>query len=152
MYISASHSKGHLFTIRNLTMFVILLIVGSAAYGFAAANTFTDAGAAGEGQGVISGYIISDTSYRVNTTTSTVEGVMFRIKPDSGNLPPKFVSAKLSAAAGYTTCSAVTPLPTLNPPVDQAAGENVFECDFTAPGGTTMPVTTAASLFVLAWR
>ena len=54
---------------RIVVLVVLILILGAGVYGFAAANTFDEAGGhAGEGAGTISGYQVSNISYTLDAS------------------------------------------------------------------------------------
>ena len=67
------------FRYRIAALLVLGLILGAATYGFAAANTFPDdGGQAGEGQGAISGYEVTNINYTLDSTNPTLfESVSF---------------------------------------------------------------------------
>jgi len=76
----------NLFQPKYLALLLILIILGSAAYGLAAANVVPETGA-GEGSGTVSGYTISNVTYALLTTDpTTTAGVpaTVRISVDSG--------------------------------------------------------------------
>lgn len=55
---------------RLLALLILILILGAATYGFAAANTVPD-GKAGEGSGVISGYDVTGVTYTLDSGDPT---------------------------------------------------------------------------------
>ena len=59
-------SKFIQYRFRILTLVILLLVLGTATYGFAASNTVPD-GYAGEGQGAISGYEVYNVKYTLNS-------------------------------------------------------------------------------------
>jgi hypothetical protein len=63
-------SKLFSYRYRVLALMIALLILGTATYGFAAANT-VPAGEAGEGTGVISGYIVTNVVYTLDASDPT---------------------------------------------------------------------------------
>ena len=55
---------------RIMTLLVLAVVLSAATYGFAAANTVPD-GVAGEGSGVISGYVVTNVNYLLDSTDPT---------------------------------------------------------------------------------
>ena len=55
---------------RILALLVLAVVMSAATYGFAAANTVPD-GVAGEGEGAISGYTVTNVVYTLNSSNPT---------------------------------------------------------------------------------
>ena len=116
-----------MFIKRSIKFFIIVLVAfafASVATAYAAANTVPDA-KVGEGSGVISGYIVSNVAYTLNSVNpSTITSVAF-------DLNAAAVTVKVSLTGGVTT--------------DCTAGSgNTWTCP------VTVPVTSATSLTVVA--
>jgi len=56
---------------RILILVILVLILGTASYGFAATNTVADAGKAGEGFNTISGYAVTNVQYTLDSNDPT---------------------------------------------------------------------------------
>jgi hypothetical protein len=66
---------------RILAMFVLMLVLATAAYGFAASNTVPTTNA-GDGSAAISGYTVSAVHYTLNATNpANIDSVSFTIAP-----------------------------------------------------------------------
>ncbi|RLD04093.1 MAG: hypothetical protein DRI32_06325 [Chloroflexi bacterium] len=67
-----------LFSFRTTTVVLLALILSAVAYGFAAANT-VDASKAGEGEGAVSGYAITNIHYTLDVSgdPGTITNVTF---------------------------------------------------------------------------
>ena len=102
-----------MFTRRTITIFTTLLVslvFATAAFAFAAANT-VPASNAGDGQGVVSGYTISNIHYALNASDpGLVDSVTFTIAPILGN-----VHVQVDGAT-WISCSNVTGTVTCNTP------------------------------------
>ncbi len=69
---------------RSFAMIILVLILAAAVYGFAAANTVPATTYAGYGSGTISGYTITNVSYRLDSASPTnIDQVSFTISPTS---------------------------------------------------------------------
>ena len=55
---------------RIITLLVLAVVLSAATYGFAAANTVPN-GVAGEGEGVISGYVVTNVNYTLDSSNPT---------------------------------------------------------------------------------
>lgn len=88
---------------RRLAALAIFAVVALSAFGFAEANTFnggSDAGKAGDGAGVISGYNITNISYALDANNpNSITGVAFTLDGT-----PTTVRAWIGAVAA-TSCS-----------------------------------------------
>ena len=94
---------------RTLLVFLVVFIMSSIAYGFAAANTVPESGA-GDGVGDISGYTISNIKYSLDSTNPReVDDVRFDISSTSGTAPAA-TTAKVTVDGGttWTDCSIST--------------------------------------------
>ena len=112
--------------LKVVVVVIIALSITSVAYAYAASNT-VPATTAGDGQGTISGYTVTNVVYTLGASDpSTISAVSFTL-----NAPASVVKVSLTGAAPYTNCTAGT-------------GNN-FSCTLT---GQT--VTAATSLRVIA--
>ncbi|MEO7909533.1 MAG: hypothetical protein ABIV47_07765 [Roseiflexaceae bacterium] len=95
---------------RVLVMFAVALILSVSAYGFAAANTFTNGpSGAGDGNQAISGFAISSVAYTMDASSpSNITSVAFDITPATGAAAAKTVKIKLFALDSFHTCDAIT--------------------------------------------
>jgi hypothetical protein len=83
-------------TLKVLFIVVLVAIVASTAYAFAAANT-VPATKAGDGNGTISGYTVTNVVYNLNTTDpSTIDSIDF-------DLSAAAVTAKIKLVAAGST-------------------------------------------------
>jgi hypothetical protein len=81
--------------VRTIVAVVAALIVAVTAYGFAASNTVPDTNA-GDGEGTISGYTVSNVTYTLNSTDpSLLDSVSMTITPDNGGTAPTTVKVQL---------------------------------------------------------
>ena len=112
--------------LRSLGALILALALGATVYGFAAANTVPDT-YAGDGQGTIQGYTISNIAYNLNAdgNPSDIDSVTFTLDAAASEVHISF--------DGGTSWSSCTP-----------AGVNVT-CS-----GLNQAVLTAASLRVVA--
>ena len=116
---------------RILILVVLILILGTASYGFAATNTVADAGKAGEGSNTVSGYTVTNVSYTLNSTDpNQLDAVDFTLD-----------SAASSVYAGIDDLSTIEWRSCTNP-----SGNN-FTCDLST---VTISVTNAEALHVAA--
>jgi hypothetical protein len=113
---------------RLVVVAVAALVVAASAYAFTAANTVPNTNA-GDGQGTVSGYTVTNVAYVLAAATpSNIDKVTFTINPTAAAT----VQAKLTAAGTtYTTCTNVT---------------GSVTCDFSPD----IAVTTADQLRVIA--
>ncbi|MBI4631965.1 MAG: hypothetical protein HY740_09685 [Chloroflexi bacterium] len=87
------------FNLRALGVLAIVLVLATAAYGFAAANIVDESGA-GDGANAISGYTISDITYTPNAVDpSMLDKVEFSVTPTAGAAAPTTVRAKLGQSS-----------------------------------------------------
>ncbi len=117
-----------LFSFRTTTAVLLALILSAVVYGFAAANT-VDASKAGEGEGAVSGYAITDIHYTLDVSGNpgTITNVTFNTDvavPTTGTV--YVVAEKLTAPAGQVASIPCT-MTVLS-----------VSCDF-APGALTVP-------------
>lgn len=100
---------------RILLMFLAFAMMSTVVYGFAAANTVPDSGA-GDGEGTISGYTISNIGYTLDSDDpQTLASVKFDIAADEDDVSADLVKVRLdestttwydcTVAAGTATCS-----------------------------------------------
>jgi hypothetical protein len=115
---------------RVLALVIMLLILGTATYGFADSNT-VPAGSAGEGMGVISGYTVTNVVYTLDASDPTAfSDVDFTL-----NAAASDVYAGLDDGTGIDW----VPCTTTNPGTDTD-----FNCDLTLPAmGVTVAGATA---------
>jgi hypothetical protein len=117
---------------RNFkALFVVLLIVvvGVAAYAFAAANTVPNT-RAGAGSGTVSGYTVSNVVYNLNNTDPTLlDSVNFTLDAAATTVKIRLVSS----SSTWYSCTVVS-------------GNN-WTCDTTSPA---QPVSTMDQLEVVA--
>lgn len=118
---------------RVLALVIMLLILGTATYGFAAANTIADAGVAGEGSNTVSGYTVTNVSYTLDASDPTqLSAVDFTLD-----------SAASDVYAGIDTNPATT--------IQWRSCTNPSGNDFTCNLSTvTISVVNAATLHVAA--
>ncbi len=95
---------------RRLALVALLaFVLGTTAFAYAANITFngaTNAGLAGEGSGVISGYNVTNIKYTLdNNDPATITGVEFALNPNTATT----VKAKIGDAAAWGTCTYVSP-------------------------------------------
>jgi len=97
------------FRYRIVALLVLAVVLSAATYGFAAANTINET-YAGEGEGEISGYVVSNVTYNLNSTTpNSFTNVSFDMVNDDGGA----VTAATEVYAGigdgsstdWVTCS-----------------------------------------------
>ena len=93
---------------RNRRIAVVALlafVLGTTAFAYAASITFngtSNAGAAGQGSGDISGYDVTDIHYTLNDADpSQITGVTFSLTPDTATT----VKAKITGMAGWAACT-----------------------------------------------
>jgi hypothetical protein len=97
--------------VRFLVAAALVLVVATAAYGFAAANTFTGPTKAGAGEEAISGYAVSGVKYVLDGTDPTkIASVEFDLDAPATNIMARFLDAGTSAGALianglYDSCS-----------------------------------------------
>jgi hypothetical protein len=81
---------------RLLVLFALMLILATAAYGFAASNTVPGTNA-GDGSATISGYTVSAVHYTLNATNpANIDSVSFTVAPAipaGGTVEVKLVAA-----------------------------------------------------------
>ena len=99
---------------------LIILVAAAAFYGFAAANTVPDSGA-GDGEGTIYGYAITNIEYNLNASNpGNIDSVEFDIDDLGGVLgDPGTVMIELengagswyscTVASGHATCNTTSP-------------------------------------------
>jgi len=93
--------------IRYLAIFALVLILAGATYAFAAANTVPTS-KAGDGNGVISGYIVTAVHYTLNgTNPATIDSVSFTL--DAAPVSGSTIKIKLVAAGStWYNCTNTT--------------------------------------------
>ena len=90
---------------RFIAAAALALVIATAAYGFAAANTVPDTNA-GDGSGTISGYTASSVVYVLETADPTkLDTVTFTLTPDSGGATAGTVKVQLVASGTWYTAS-----------------------------------------------
>ncbi len=95
--------------IKVLLVFVAVLALAGAAYGFAAGNTVAPS-AAGYTAKVISGYTVSNIQYNLKAADpTTVANITFNIAPTTPGDPEAVTVYLQTAVSGpWTTCGVVT--------------------------------------------
>ncbi len=86
---------------RIVLSFGLALILGVAAYGFAAGNTVPDTGM-GDGAGTISGYAVSNIGYELDADRDNITKVSFDL---SGSVPATKVEAQLIDGGDWFDCT-----------------------------------------------
>ena len=91
---------------RRLVLVALLaFVLGTTAFAYAANIQFnggTNAGAAGEGAGTISGYNVTNIKYTLdNNDPAVITGVEFALSPDTATT----VKAKVTGMASWGTCT-----------------------------------------------
>ena len=91
--------------IRMMVLVGAMLLLATAAYGFAAGNSLQETGA-GDGQEDISGYTISNVTYTLNATNPVnIDKVTFDVAPTAGANAPTDVRVKLvTGSRTWFTC------------------------------------------------
>jgi len=84
---------------RVLVMFALALVLAVSAYGFAAANTFANPTALGDGSQTISGYAVSNVKYTLDAAVdpATITTVTFDL---AGTPVAKYAKVQLVATTG----------------------------------------------------
>lgn len=91
---------------RLVGLIVLALVLGAATYGFAASNSVPESGA-GDGDGAVSGYTITNIDYTLQGSDPTyLAGVSFDIAPTSGASTPDTVEISLNSGTDWVSCSA----------------------------------------------
>ena len=94
-----------LFRIRYFTIFVLILVLASSAYAFAAANVVPTSGA-GDGSNTISGYTVSNVTYALNATNpANIDTVSFNMAPTAGAGPATTVKVQLVTGGAWYSCT-----------------------------------------------
>jgi hypothetical protein len=128
--------------IKVLVVFVAVLALAGAAYGFAAANS-VEKSAAGYTANVVSGYTVSKIVYDLNADNPTlVDNISFEIAPTTAG-DPDAKTAYLQTATGgaWTTCVVTTAdlvtsavcTPTVSPIVTAVTAMNIVASSSTDP-------------------
>ena len=91
---------------RRLALVALLaFVLGTTAFAYAANITFngaSNAGAAGEGAGTISGYNVTGIKYTLDANDpANINGVSFALSPDTATT----VKAKITGMAAWATCT-----------------------------------------------
>ena len=106
----------------------LVVMLAFAAYAFTAANTVPDT-KAGDGNGTISGYTVSNVAYQLEAANpANLESVSFTLDDTAGTVKAKVVASSTT----YTDCTNM--------------GGNDWSCDF----GTNPTVLSADQLRVIA--
>ena len=109
----------HFSQAKSIGVILLILVAAAAIYGFAAANTVPDSGA-GDGEGTISGYTISNITFTLNSSNpGNIDSVAFDISSDGGLGDPSTVKIEMeggsgtwydcSVASGHATCDTSSP-------------------------------------------
>jgi len=119
---------------RNIVLIAVLLAGAAIVYGFAAANVVPETGA-GEGQGTVSGYTITNIDYSLlSSNPGKIDEISFDVAPTSGAGPAGQVQITVDAGTTWVTCSG---------PVGSA-----WTCAFAS--GSEPSVSTVSSLKIVA--
>ena len=90
--------------LRVLAIIAVIAIMATAAYGFAASNTFTDgAGYAGDGSGTVSGFTITNVQWTLAADPSILASVSFQTDNNAGT-----VKASLNDGGSWSSCTQTT--------------------------------------------
>ena len=94
---------------RRIALVALLaFVLGTTAFAYAASITFngaSNAGAAGQGSGTISGYNVTNIHYTLDTNDpSKITGVTFSLAPNTATT----VKAKITGMAGWAVCTGGT--------------------------------------------
>ena len=93
---------------RYLPIMALILILVASAFAFAAGNSVPESGA-GDGQGTISGYTVTNIDYTLNADPTLINKVDFDISSTTGNAnPPDVVKVQFNAAGAWYDCDAKT--------------------------------------------
>ena len=94
---------------RHVGIAVLALVVGSAAFGFAASNTVPDGGA-GDRAGAISGYDVTNVAYGLNAgSPANIDSVSFDLDASApGVADAATVKVQLVSSGAWYTCAAGT--------------------------------------------
>jgi len=112
---------------RLMILVVMALVLSAATYGFAAANTVPD-GVAGEGQGAISGYTVSNVVYTLDSSDPTqFDSVAFTLDANASDV---YAGVGNGTVIYWASCS---------------GGPTSFTCNLT---GSTVSVAAAVELHV----
>jgi len=115
------------FRFRILALLALAVILSAATYGFAAANDVPD-GVAGEGQGTISGYTVSNVNYFLDSNDPTqFDHVTFTLDANASDV---YAGIGGGATIYWTSCT---------------GGPTSFSCDLTL---STVSVAAADALHV----
>jgi hypothetical protein len=89
---------------KVLLIALVVIVVASSAYAFAAANTVTES-AAGYAASTVPGYAVTAVAYDLNTTNPTlVDKITFLISPISGTVVAAIAKIQTSDAGAWTDC------------------------------------------------
>lgn len=112
---------------RTMALLILMLVLATATYGFAAANTVPD-GQAGEGSGAISGYTVSNVVYTLDSSDpSAFASVAFDLDAAASDV---YAGLDAGGAIDWVSCS---------------GGPTSFSCDLSA---VTVTVAGATALHV----
>jgi len=95
---------------RRIALVALLaFVLGTTAFAYAASITFngaSNAGAAGQGSGTISGYNVTNIHYTLDSNDpSSITGVTFSLSPNTATT----VKAKITGMAAWATCTGGAP-------------------------------------------
>jgi hypothetical protein len=89
------------FRVRTIAAVAVALVLATAGYAFAAANTVATS-SAGDGSGTISGYTVGDQTYDLNATDpSMVDTASFTVTPIASNPAPTLVKVQFNGAGTW---------------------------------------------------
>lgn len=115
---------------RTMALVIVLVVLATATYGFAAGNTVPN-GQAGEGQGVISGYTVSNVVYTLDSgDPSAFASVAFDLDAAASDV---YAGLDAGGAIDWVSCT---------------GGPTSFSCDLssvsvTVAGATALHVSSA---------
>jgi hypothetical protein len=101
---------GKLFNVRNVAVVMVVLLLASGVYAFAAANVVPESGA-GQGAGDISGYTVTNVTYTLDSTDpQELDAVDFDLAATAGAGTPSSVEVQMDSTGGtWYSCTAGTP-------------------------------------------
>lgn len=129
----------HSRTFRSIVIMIVALAFASTTYALAASNTFdaNGGGSAGDGSDAVSGYLVSNVTYNLDTVDpSLIKSVEFDLSPTGANSVQ--VSLTNTATSTETFSSGCTGV------------SDHFTCTFPVTGAGTVTAGSADSLRVIA--
>ncbi len=119
---------------KSIILLLVLAIIGAIVYGITASNTVPESGA-GEGSGIISGYVIENITYNpLHDDPTKLKSILFDAYPIGSNQPVSSVFISVDDGISWTSCEIY-------------AGVNLF-CEFAL--GVEPSIANATNLQVVA--